>query len=79
MLQYISKYRKLNENLIVNDFGKPYIVIDTACDSRFRSISILFHLVLSLVVVGVMVFTFYLASFEKKQSQRLENCLQDKQ
>ena len=49
MLQYISEYWKLNGNLIVNDFDKPYIVIDTAGDSRFRSISILSHLVLSFV------------------------------
>ena len=27
MLQNISEYRKLDENLIVNDFDKPYIVL----------------------------------------------------
>ena len=27
MLQDTSQYRKLNENLIVNDFDKPYIAI----------------------------------------------------
>ena len=72
MLQNILKYWTLNENLIVNDFDRPYIVIvfasshllmDTASDSLLRSISILSHHVLSLVNV----FTFYLESFEKNK------------
>ena len=58
MLQNISEYCKLDENLIINNFDQPYIVIvfsslhllmDTASDSRLRSISILSHLVLSLI------------------------------
>ena len=37
------------ENVIVNYFDKPYIVMDTAGDSRFKWISILSRLVLSFV------------------------------
>ena len=67
----VTEYWKLDENLIVNDFGKPYIAIafgswhllmNTASDSLLWSVSILSHLVLSLVG-GHSVFTFSLASF----------------
>ena len=76
---YISDYRKLNENLIVNDLENSYIVIvfaslhrltDTASFlGRYQFFSILFC---HWLVVAVIVFTFYLASFEKISSNDVE-------
>ena len=84
MLQSISEYWKLDENLIVNDFDKPYIVLvfaslhlmDTTSGSILRSISILSHLVL--LFFGRWCIHFDILG-KNQQLQCLEICSQETQ
>ena len=70
---------KLNENLIVNDFDKPCIVIVIASNDTFlRSILILFQLVLSLIG-GWCIHFLHGILWKNKQLRCLKNCLQNKQ
>ena len=69
MLQNILEYWKLGENLIVNDFDKPYIVLvlaswhlmDTASGLILGRYQLFFIFFCHLLLVGV----FTLTSFKK--------------